>query len=132
MVSPDPAPDASLGEVISAVTADLSLLMRKELELAKVEIRDEVTKSAKAGGMFGGAGIAAYLAVVLLSFAAAVAFGNIIPLWGGFLVVAGIYLVIGAVLFLNGREKMRLVRPVPEQTIETLKEDVRWAKRQAS
>lgn len=124
--------EPSLGELVSEMTADLSTLMRKEVELAKVEIKEQVTRSAKAGGMFGGAGFAGYMAIVLLSFAAAWAFAVAIPVWAGFLIVGAIYAAVGGVLFLSGRKRMAEVRPVPEQTVQTLKEDVAWAKTQLS
>src|SRR5205085_9892175 len=62
--------EPSLGELIGNITEDMSLLMRKEIALAKAELREEAVKAGKGAGMFGGAGFAAYLTVVLLSFAA--------------------------------------------------------------
>ena len=62
----EPSPEQPLSELISRTSSDLATLFRKEVELAKIEIRDDVRHTAKAGSMFGAAGFAGYLAVVLV------------------------------------------------------------------
>lgn len=125
---PRPDSEASLGELVSGMTADLSVLIHKEIDLAKLELKEQVQRSARAGGMLGGAGFAGYMALILLSFAAAWALAVAIPIWAGFLIMGGLYAVGAAALLLRGRREMKAVHPVPEQTIDTLKEDVQWAK----
>ncbi len=81
-VQPPQAGAASLGELFSDLSTDMSALLRDELQLAKVELKEEITKVGRAGGMFGGAALAGYMTIVLLSFAAA----WVSPsswLWGG-------------------------------------------------
>jgi hypothetical protein len=120
--------ETSIGEIIGNISDDLSQLFRQEVELAKAEIRQEATKAGKAAGMLGGAGFAGYLAVVLLSFAVVFGLSNVMdPGWAA-LIVAIIWGAIGAVLFVNGRKKMKTVDPVPRRTAETLKEDAQWLK----
>ncbi|MEU4620834.1 phage holin family protein [Actinoplanes sp. NPDC023801] len=124
----DRVAETSVGEIIGNITDDLSQLFRQEVELAKVEIRQEATKAGKAAGMLGGAGFAGYLAVVLLSFAVVFGLSNVMdPGWAA-LIVAIVWGAIGAVLFVNGRKKLKTVDPVPRRTAETLKEDARWLK----
>ncbi len=118
----------SLGQLFSEMTSDLSELFRKEVELAKVEIKEQVTRSGKAGGMFGGAAVAGGMTLLLLSFAAAWAFSVAIPIWAGFLIMGALYATVAGVLFLAGRSRMRRVDPVPHETIETIQEDVQWAR----
>lgn len=120
--------DASLGELLSRMAEDVSTLARKEVELAKAEIKQEASKAGKGAGLFGGTGIAALFCLLMLSFAAAWGLAVVIPTGFAFLVMAGVYLVAAGVMFVYGRQEMRRVRPVPEQTVETLKEDVQWAK----
>jgi putative superfamily III holin-X len=125
--------DVSVGQLVSQVTNDLSTLMRQELELAKAEIKVEVQKGGKAAGMLGGAGAAGYFALLFLSltimFALAELFGEGPGAHAlGALIVTAIYGIAGAVLFLRGRREMQQVSPTPTQTVETLKEDVQWAK----
>ena len=125
-------PDKSLGELFTAMTADLSTLMRKEVELAKVELKEEATQAGKAGGMLGAGALTAYLALLFGSFALAWLLDQWMPRALAFVIVAVLYGVVAAVLISKGRAKLRNVRPVPEETVETLKEDVQWAKAQKS
>lgn len=120
--------DASLGELLSRMADDLSLLARKEVELAKVEIKEEVSQAGKGAGLLGGTGVAALFCLLMLSFAAAWGLAKVMPTGFAFLVVAGIYLIAASVMYAKGRRELRRVHPVPEQTVETLKEDVQWAK----
>lgn len=117
------------GELISEVASDFSTLMRQELELAKVEMKAEASKAAKAGGMLGGAGVAGHFVLIFLSltlmWALADAFDSLI--WAT-LVVAILWGIVAAVLFVIGKNKMREVNPKPEQTVQTLKEDAEWAR----
>jgi uncharacterized membrane protein YqjE len=124
----DPAGETSVGELIGNISADLSQLFRQEVELAKVEIREEAAKAGKAAGMLGGAGFAGYLAVVLLSFAVVFGLSNVMdPGWAA-LIVALVWAAVGAVLFVNGRKKLKTVDPMPRRTVDTLKEDAQWLK----
>ncbi|MEU4562966.1 phage holin family protein [Actinoplanes sp. NPDC023936] len=124
----DPVAETSIGEIIGNISNDLSQLFRQEVELAKAEIRQEATKAGKAAGMLGGAGFAGYLAVLLLSFAVVFGLGNVIDYGWAFLIVGIVWAAIGAVLFVNGRKKLKTVDPVPRRTAETLKEDAQWLK----
>jgi len=127
-----PSEDRSLGQLFEAMTRELSTLVRQEFELAKVETKDEVRKAGRAGGMLGSAGAMGYLALLLLSFAAAWGLAEVMATGWAFLIVGAVHAVVAAVLFAKGRDRLREVRPVPEQTVETLKEDVQWAKARRS
>jgi len=125
-------PDKSLGELFSTMTADLSTLFRKEIELAKVEVKDEVRQAGKAGGMLGAGAFAGYMALLFLSLTLAWLLDEWIPRAAAFVIVAVLYGIAAAVLVRLGRERMKHVNAVPEQTVETLKEDVAWARAQKS
>jgi hypothetical protein len=112
----------SVGELIGEVSRDLSTLMRQELELAKAEIKTEVSKTGKAAGMLGGAGFAGYMVMLFLSIALWWGLENVMDAGWAALIVAVIWGVIGAVLFVIGRNKMRTVNPKPERTVETVQE----------
>ena len=137
MTSPYPAQNAdhaeevsetSVGELIGNISNDLSQLFRQEVELAKAELKEEAGKAGKAAGMLGAAGFAGYLAVVLLSFALVFALGNVMDLGWAALIVAVIWGIIGAVLYANGRKKLKTVDPMPRRTVDTIKEDAQWLK----
>src|ERR1700761_4474473 len=110
------------GELVGQVAQDLSTLMRQELELAKAEVKQEVTKTGKAAGMLGGAGFAGYMVLLFASIAAWWGLANLMDQGWAALVVTGIWAVIGAVLFVVGRGQLKQVNPKPEQTVETVKE----------
>src|SRR3954466_11624691 len=112
----------SVGELIGEVSRDLSMLMRQELELAKAEIKTEVSKTGKAAGMLGGAGFAGYMVMLFLSFALWWGLENVMDAGWAAVIVAVIWAVIGAVLYVAGRKRMRTVNPKPERTGETVQE----------
>jgi len=122
--------EPTVGELFGRVTGDLSTLFRQELELAKTEIKEEVTKAGKGAGMLSGAGIAGLYALMLLSFAGAWGLAETVSRGVAFLIMGGVWVAIAAALFVVGRRQLATVNPVPEQTVETLKEDAQWAKEQ--
>ena len=120
--------ETSIGELIGNISNDLSQLFRQEVELAKAELKQEATKAGKAAGMLSGAAFAGYMVIVLLSFALVAALANVMD-WGwAALIVAAVWGIAGAVLFLNGRKKLKTVDPMPRRTVDTLKEDAQWLK----
>lgn len=120
--------DRSVGELLSEVTSDVQMLFRKEMELAKLEIREEATKAGKAAGMYGGAGFAGYMVALFASLAVVFGLANVMDAGWAALIVTAVWAVVGAVLFVKGRARMRTVSPKPEQTVQTLKEDAQWAR----
>ncbi len=119
--SEEKAATTSLGDLLSQVTRDISTLMRQEVVLAKAELKESASKSAKGAGLLGGAGYGALMAVFFLSlglwWALATEMGGG---WAG-VVVAVIWAVIALVLYLIGRRQLKEVEGAP-QTVETLKE----------
>jgi uncharacterized membrane protein YqjE len=126
------APDGSLSAALHDLSTDLSRLVRQEVQLAKAELKQEASTAAKGIGMLAGAGVAALLAVVLGSIAAAVAIGSQTGLGWGFLIVTAVWLVLALVLMSAGRSRMRSVSPAPTRTLESLKEDAQWARHPTS
>src|SRR5687768_8115776 len=80
--------EASVGELIGEVSRDLSTLMRQELDLAKAELRQEATKTGRAAGMLGAAGLAGYMVLLFLSFALWWALSNVMDQSWAALIVA--------------------------------------------
>ncbi|HEV7657467.1 MAG TPA: phage holin family protein [Mycobacteriales bacterium] len=122
----------SVGDLLGKVTTDLSTLMRQEVELAKVEIKEEATKAGKASGMLAGAGAVGYLVLVFLALTLMFALDAVMPIGWAALITAVVLGAVAAVLFVVGRKQLQQLNPKPEQTIETLKEDVQWAKNRNS
>lgn len=122
--------DVKVSDLFSRLTEQLTTLMRQEVALAKTELKQEVAKAGKAGGLLGGAAFAGYMTVVLLSFAAAWGLAAVIHPGLAFLVVGVVWGLVAAVLALTGRKKSQQVDPTPHATVDTLKDDAEWAKSQ--
>jgi hypothetical protein len=115
-----PPEDRSIGELFSAISADLSNLIRQELALAKAEIRQSATRASVGAGMLGGAGYAAGMVLLFLSIAAWWGIGQWTGnAWSG-VIVAVVWAIVAAILYAVGRSKLREVEGVP-QTTETAK-----------
>ena len=120
--------EPSLGELVATATRDLSQLVHQEVELAKVEIKQEVVAAGKGAGLFGGAGFTGFFALIFLSISAAYGISWLgVPLGCAFFTVGLLYAIVAAVLALTGKKQISKVGP-PEKTIETVKDDVTWAK----
>ena len=115
------AAETSLGDLLAEVTRDISTLMRQEVTLAKVELKESATKSAKGAGLLGGAGYGALMAAFFLSVALWWALGTLMGGGWAAVVVAVIWAIIALILFLVGRTRLKEVQGAP-QTVETLKE----------
>ena len=124
--------EKSIGELFGEMTTEVSQLMRKEVELAKVEIKEEVGRAGKAGGMLGGGAVAGYFALLFVSLALAWLLDQAMNTALAFFIVGALYGIAAAILISRGREQMKKVDPVPRQTVETLKEDAEWVKAQKS
>jgi len=118
--------EPGIGELIGEITTDLSRLFRQEVELAKAEVKVEAKKAGKASGMFAAAGLAGLMVIILLSFALVYALDAIMPQGWAAVIVAVLWAIVGAVLFLRGKKQMATLDPVPHQTVDTLKEDAQW------
>ncbi|GIJ80934.1 Putative Holin-X, holin superfamily III [Micromonospora phaseoli] len=118
----DAPPDrtqASLGELLGDVTRDMATLVRQEVELAKAEVRQEVRTAGQAAGMFGGAALAGFMLLLFLSYALWWALANVMDQGWAALIVAGVWAVIGAVLFTVARGRLRRVQAGLPRTTET-------------
>jgi hypothetical protein len=114
--------DTSVGELMTNVMKDVSTLVRQEVELAKAEVKTEASKAAKGAGMLGGAGFAGYMIVLFLSLALWQGLANVMDEGWAALVVTGVWVIAGAVLYATGRRELRRVSPKPERTVETLQQ----------
>jgi hypothetical protein len=110
----------SVGQLLGQISGDISTLMRQEVELAKTEVRQSVSKASKGGGMLGGAAVAGHMVLFFLSLALWWGLGEVIGGGWSAVVVALIWGVIAAVLAVVGRSQLKAVTGIPE-TAETAK-----------
>lgn len=119
--------EQSLGELFSEMTSELGDLFRQEVELAKVEAREEVKRSAQAVAAMVVAAVGALLFLVFASAALAELLDQGVNRALSFAIVAVVWAIVAAVLLAAGRARLRQVRPLPE-TKRSLEEDKEWAK----
>jgi MFS family permease len=124
--------ERSLGELFGKLSTELSTLIRQELELARAELTQKGKEAGKGAGFLGGAGVVGLLAAGALTAAIIAALDLAMATWLAALIVAVVYGAVAAVLALRGKERVQQATPpVPEQTVDTVKEDVAWAKTRA-
>lgn len=123
-----PVDEQSLGELVATMSRDLSVLVSKEIELAKAELSVDVKRAGIGAGFLGGGGFLAYFGALFASVAAALGINELgLGLGWSFLVVAGAYFLLAAVLGLLGVKSVTKVGP-PKRTIKTVKDDLAWAR----
>ena len=123
--------DQPLPELMKTLANQTTSLVRQEIDLAKAEFSEKGKKAGQGAGMFGGAGVVGFLALAALTAAAILGLATVLPDWLAALIVGLVYAAVAGVLALQGRNKVQEAGPpVPEQTVETVKEDVEWAKTQ--
>lgn len=116
-------------ELVKQLSGQVSTLVRQEIELAKAEAAEKGKKAGLGAGMFGGAGIAGLLMLGSLTAFLILVLALAIPAWASALLVTVLWAAVAGVLALRGREELRdMGKPVPEKTVETVKEDVQWLK----
>ena len=122
-----------LGEIARDLTRDVSLLVRQEVELAKAEMAQKGRVAAPGLGMIGGAGVVGLMAAGALTASLILILSIFLPEWAAALIVGAALAVVAYVLVKQGKERVEEAgAPIPEQTIETVKEDVEWAKTRAT
>jgi hypothetical protein len=111
-----PSSDQSLGQLVSSVTNDVSTLLRLEIELLKTELQSQLQQGAGGGAMVALAAFLGFLASILLSFAAVYGLSYVMPVYAAFLTVAGVYLLLAAILGLVARRKFQQLKG-PERAL---------------
>jgi uncharacterized membrane protein YqjE len=127
--SADELRDRPVGELLKRLASETTTLVRQELELAKAEMREKAGRAGPGFGMWGAAGVTALLALGSLTAFVILALDGALANWLSALIVGLVYAAIAGLLYLRGKQRVEEAgSPVPEQTIETIKEDVQWAK----
>jgi uncharacterized membrane protein YqjE len=120
-----------MGELFKQLSDDLSTLVRQELKLAQAEMTEKGKKAGLGAGLFGGAGIVGLLALGTLTACVVVLLATAMDVWLAALIVTVVYGALAGGLALTGKKQVsEATPPVPEQTLESVKEDVQWAKTQ--
>jgi hypothetical protein len=128
---PAAAAERSIGELFADLARETSTLVRQEVQLAKTELTQKATFLAKNAVFIAIGGLVAYAGFVVLLVGLAFLLNQIgLPLWLAALLVGLVVAGVGGFMALKGLKGLKEADPVPHQTVETVKEDVRWAKEQ--
>ena len=122
--------DRPVGDLLKQLSEDTATLVRKEVELARAEVTQKGKQAGIGAGMFGGAGVAALLALGSLTACLIALLATGMEVWIAALIVTVLWAAIAGVLALVGKSRVQEATPPVEQTVETIKEDVQWAKTQ--
>jgi MFS family permease len=129
---PDGERDPSVGELFSRLSEQTSTLIRNEMALARAELKEKGKAAGVGAGMFGGAGALGFYALGALTACLILALATFLEGWIAALIVAAVYGAVAGILALTGRKKVKQAgSPVPEQAVESMKEDVEVAKQRA-
>jgi hypothetical protein len=115
------AATTSFGDLIAEVSRDISTLMRQEVELAKAELKQTAKQTGKGAGLFGGAGVAGFFALLFLSIALWWALGYLMGNAWSAVIVAVVWGIVAAVLYFTGKKEFDEVEGMP-QTVDTVKQ----------
>jgi len=123
--------DQSMGELFKELSSETSTLIRQEMDLLKAEMTQKGKEAGKGAGMLGAGAVVGLLALGAMTAFLIALLDTFMATWLAALIVTVVYAAIAGVLALRGKDKVQeAAPPVPEQTVETLKEDAEWAKTQ--
>ena len=123
--------DRSLGELFGELSRETSTLVRQEVTLAKAELTQTASKVGVDLGYLAGGAAVAYAGLLALVAAAILLAGEVIELWISALIVGLLVVAMGGFLVRQGMQRLKETSPMPDQTVQTLKEDAEWLKNQA-
>ena len=125
------AGDRTFSDVLQSIVRNVQEIVRSEVRLAKTEIREEAVK-AKSASLFLGAGaVSAIFAILFLLLTIVYALSLIMPSWAAALIVGAALAVIATLTLMAGLKRFKQIHPTPERTVESIKENVVWAKQHA-
>jgi uncharacterized membrane protein YqjE len=130
-VNGDPAGDARerpIGDLVRDLSSQTSRLVRQEIELARAELQQQGKLAGKGAGMLGGAAFAGLLALGALTAALIALLDKATATWVAALIVMALWAIVAAVLAKAGQTSLQHATPPAPQTVETVKEDIQWAK----
>ncbi len=124
--------DRPVGELLKDLAQETSLLVRQELDLAKAELQQKGKAAGAGAGLLGGAGVTALVALIALMLTVLAALDTAMATWLAALITTVVFAAAAAIEALLGRSRLaKAAPPIPEQTTETVKEDVAWAQTRA-
>ena len=125
--TPD-ARERPIGELVKDLSSQTSTLVRQEIELARAELQQKGKQAGKGAGMLGAAAVAALLALGALTAGLVALLDTAMATWVAALIVMALWAIVALVLAKAGQKSLQKATPPAPQTVETVKEDIQWAK----
>jgi uncharacterized membrane protein YqjE len=122
------ADERSVSDVVQDIFRNVQEMVRSEIRLAKVEIREETRRAVTSSALIAAGAVGALSAYIFLLWTAAYALSTRMPVWGATLIVAVVMAAVAAVLLVGGIRKAKRIQPIPERTVESLRENLEWIK----
>ena len=127
----DHATEQPIGVLLGQLSEDMTLLMRQEVALAKAEMSQKAAEAARDAVALTAGGAVAYAGILVLLAAAVLGLTALgLAAWLSALIVGVVVALIGLGLVQGGLRDLKTMQPVPERTVETVRNDVAWAKDQ--
>ncbi len=120
--------ERSVADVLQDILRNLQEIVRSEMRLAKVEIRDEARQAVSSGIWIAAGLVGALSALSFLLWTVAYLLATRMPIWAATLLVAVVLACVAAVLIIGGIRRVKHVQPIPAQTVESIKENLEWMK----
>jgi uncharacterized membrane protein YqjE len=122
--------ERGVGELVKELAGQTSTLVRQEIQLAQAELTQKGKVASKGAGLLGGAAAAGLAMLVALTATLIAALDEAMRTWLAGLIVTVLWGIVAFALFKAGQRAIQRARPPAPQTVETVKEDIQWAKTQ--
>ena len=122
------AEQRSVSVVLQDILRNVQDMVRAELRLAKVEVREEIRRAVSSGAWIAAGAVGAVSAWIFVLWTVAYGLATRMPMWSATLIVAVVMAVAAVVLIIGGIQKIKRIQPIPERTVESVKENLAWIK----
>jgi uncharacterized membrane protein YqjE len=129
-MSTAPQPQRKVSDVLQDIVGNIQQIIRSEVVLAKVEIKEKAQRASKPAAVMATGTVLGLYGVGFLLLAAVYGLSVAVPPWLAALIVGGVLAIAGGILVGKSRQALKEIDPVPRNTVETVKENVQWAKDQ--
>jgi uncharacterized membrane protein YqjE len=124
------AVDRSFSDLLQDIIRNVQEIVRSEVRLAKTEIREEAAKTKASMVLLGAGAVTGLFAILFLLLMIVSALALVMPNWAAALVVGAALAVAAGVMLAGGVKSFQRIHPTPDRTVETIKENIQWAKQQ--
>lgn len=119
-----------LSELFNELSRQMNTMLRQEMQLARLEMKNRMAKAGRNAAMLAGGGLILYAGFLGLMITAVIALANVMELWLAALIVGGVVAIIGAIMIGVGYGQLKQIDMVPRRTVDSLQESAEWLKQE--